>query len=427
MGTENTSIVNQENLSNAKSLVHSKTTAASQAAETALQNSTNFLSQVGKNTSWGSDASKSTSATDAKSLQDFKNYVNDIRQSTGMNEAQAFEAALGAKIGTPEVFGISANASSNFSSNAARQKAIESAKAIADQSGYSENLERVISAAQSVSESENDTKSAELGQGALSSFNQAKSLRNEVSVAQNQMETLSREMSSSQSKNLTISKDLTQDVLEYIAHQPVNSGPQGNQAGQIGYEGARRILENGGEERSSYLKRFQEENPQYAIENINSAGAQEKFKHQYEGTAKQITREANIHEVDRGYQQEVLKRVEGANLNLNKTPSRADTKGSQKSPSSQNETEHPLTLPQPQDARGAVDSFIKQIDEKIGKRDEELSIQKEIFQEVQAESQKTNITGTALKNAGKSIIGDSSPANPIPFDKTPHNSPLYKK
>lgn len=31
--------------------------------------------------------------------------------------------------------------------------------------------------------------------------------------------------------------------------------------GQIGYEGARRIIENGGPEREAYLKRFQEENP----------------------------------------------------------------------------------------------------------------------------------------------------------------------
>lgn len=288
MGTENTSFAQQESLNDAISVARAKTKTASEATESSLQQSTNFLSQVGKNISEGKDWTTSLSASDAKSLQDFRNYVEDIRQSTGMTEAQATEAAIGAKLGV-EFMGSGISGSSNFSSNAARQKAIDSAKSVATQKGYSENLERIVSAASSFSENHQETNMKELGRGATASLNTAKSLREEASIAESQVKTLSKDLSSSQSKGFTINKELTQDVLTFIAHQPVNKGPDGaGGSSQVGYEGARQILEKGGEERAFYIKRFQEENPQYAIQSINSAQEQTKLTHSYDTEANKL-------------------------------------------------------------------------------------------------------------------------------------------
>jgi len=101
-------------------------------------------------------------------------------------------------------------------------------------------------------------------------------------------------MSSSQSKGITISKELTQEVLEFIAHQPTNPGPDGSSGGEIGYKEARRILENGGDERASYLKHFQEAHPQYTIQSINAVGAQSALQSQYETQAQQHRSNAGI-------------------------------------------------------------------------------------------------------------------------------------
>jgi conjugal transfer mating pair stabilization protein TraG len=401
MGTENTSISQQQSLSNAQSLVQSKSTAASSAAESSLQDSLNLLNQVGNNTSWGNDSVKSLNASNAKSLQDFKNFVNDIRQSTGLSEAQAAEAAIGAKIGTPEMFGASAHASTNFASSAARQKAIEAAKSIADQKGHSESFDQTLSAAISVSEHQNDTKSAELGHGALANYNQAKSLRREVSIAQNQVETLSHDISSGQSKNLSLSKNLTQDVLDFISKQPVNMGPSGGETGQIGYEGARRILENGGEERNAYLQRFQEENPQYAIESINSQGANDKFNKQFDSKDSEISKSARVDDLRIDFEKDMLRKADQANLNLDKVSHNT--------------------------VKADANSFIRQIDKKIDQGKEEILNEKKLLSDAKSEEDKKNLTLTALKNGATSIIGDSSPSNPIPFDTTPINSPLFKK
>ena len=64
--------------------------------------------------------------------------------------------------------------------------------------------------------------------------------------------------------------------------------------GEIGYKEARRIIENGGDERASYLKHFQEAHPQYTIQSINVAGAQSALQSQYETQAQQHRNDAGI-------------------------------------------------------------------------------------------------------------------------------------
>ncbi|MDP4154878.1 MAG: conjugal transfer protein TraG N-terminal domain-containing protein [Bacillota bacterium] len=107
MGTENTSYAIQDHLNHAESVLKSTSHASAQATDAAIQDSTNLLTSVGKNISSGEDLHKSVSASEAKSLQNFKNHVNDIQQSTGMTEAQAVEAAIGASSGALQFIGIS--------------------------------------------------------------------------------------------------------------------------------------------------------------------------------------------------------------------------------------------------------------------------------------------------------------------------------
>ena len=304
MGTENTSYAQQTSLNDAKSVAETKSMAASEATEASLQESTNFMSRVGKDILSGEDFHKTVSVSEAQSLQNFKNFISNIRQTTGMNETQAVEAAVGMSFGLPQ-FGIGASA--RGSNTSARQRAIDDATAVAKQTGYSENIEKVMSAAQSYAKGKNDTEGIELGKGAFASLNHAKSLREESSIAQSHVNTLSKEMHSSQGKSFIINKVLDQDVLKFIAHQPLNeapsgtSGPLGSRSSessssgsrsvgstlgseQIGYERARRIFEKGGEERDVYLQRFQQENPQYSIQSINTTQEQENLTHRRQCT-----------------------------------------------------------------------------------------------------------------------------------------------
>lgn len=144
-------------------------------------------------------------------------------------------------------------------------------------------------------------------------------MREETSIAQNKVDTLSHDISSSHGKSLSINKDLTQSVLDFIAHQPVNSGPQGLSGGQIGHERARQILENGGNERDIYIKRFQEDNPQYQIQSVNSAQESAKLSSQFESSAIMIN--ADVAHQHAQNTENVLNRGKAeANLDLKKVP-----------------------------------------------------------------------------------------------------------
>jgi len=194
MGTENTGFSQQHNLSNATNVARTKSAAATQATEASIQSSTNFLSQFGTDKFKGEDFSKTISASDAKSLQKYNNFVHDICERTGMDETQAVDAALGASVGGGiAVFG--AEAKGSFSSVAARQQAIHDAKSVAEQTGYSENAEKVIGAAQAFVEGKKDTDAIELGKNVVSSLNTAKSLREEASIAHTTLDSISKDIS----------------------------------------------------------------------------------------------------------------------------------------------------------------------------------------------------------------------------------------
>ncbi|MBP9691734.1 MAG: conjugal transfer protein TraG N-terminal domain-containing protein [Alphaproteobacteria bacterium] len=284
MGTENTNYAEQQSFNQAESVAKTKSAAAIDATEASLQSSRNFMTRLGTDKFKGEEYSKNTNASEAQSLQKFNNFVKTIQEHTDLNETQAGEVALAVGMGGSLKF-FSGDIRGSFSSVAARQKGIQDAQSIATQTGYSESTEKVVAAALSLSEGTRDSKGVDLDNSALASLNRAKGLREEASVAQNKVDTISKDMSSSQSKGVTISKELTQEVLEFIAHQPANPGPNGSAGGQIGNKEARRILEHGGEERAAYINRFQEQNSQYAIHSINMAGAQQTLNSQYEAQA----------------------------------------------------------------------------------------------------------------------------------------------
>jgi conjugal transfer mating pair stabilization protein TraG len=295
MGSENMSHSLQTSYNEAKSLFESKSIAASKATESAFQSATSYLSQVTQTLFKGEDYKKNVTTIDAETLQNFKGYINDLRQSTGMTEAQAVEAAMGVTFGFPG--GIGPHASTNFSNVAARQKGIEAAASIAHQKNYTDSLEKVISASKDISESESGTKGTELSDSILESLNKAKSLREEASLANNRIETFAQDLSSSQSKSMIITQDLTQDILDYIAVQPINPGPTGRGGGRVGYETARRIIENGGAERDAYMTRFLEENPQYTIESIQANSKINQLSEHYNLESQTLKNESGVEAV----------------------------------------------------------------------------------------------------------------------------------
>lgn len=422
MGTENTSFVEQKNLNHAKGIAHTKSVAAGEAMDAAIQASTNFLSRFGTDEFKGEDFSKTLNASDSMSLQNFKNHIHDIVQRTGLDETQAVEAAIGASMGSPKAL-MGLGGSGSFGSTAARQQAIQDAKSIATQSGYSENTEKVLAAAQAFTEGRRDTNGAELGRGALASLNQAKSLREEEMIAHNTVDTISKDISSSQSKGLTISKEFGQEVLEFIAHQPINPGPHlmgshlmgpdGSSGGEIGYKAARHILQNGGEERAGYLNRFQETHPEYTIQSINVAGEQSALKSQYETQAQQLRTQSSIQTQHQTNTQTVQNQAKAEGLDkmsfdkvsLDKTS--LDSKATEVSQSS---------------VKGFVTKQLKETGNKIESGQKPITDQEQVLQNAEKVAQEKTLgvaaTKNLLKSAGKgvvSVLEDLPKDPPFPF------------
>lgn len=390
MGTENTSFAEQKSLNNALTVSRTKNLAASEATESALQTSTNFISRLGTEHFKGEDYTQNINASEAKSLQNFNNFVKEIQQRQGLDEIQAVETALGVGLVGGIAF-LDVGARGSFSSTAARQKAIQEASSIADQIGYSETTEKVVSAAKSLAEGTHHIKASDIDNSSLASLNQAKGLREEAAIAHNKVKTLSKDISSSQSKGITITKELTQEVLEFIAHQPANSitGTLGNQidSGQIGYKEARRILENGGEERAIYLKRFQEQNPQYSIQSINVDGTKSTLNTQYETQAQQQRKSANIQAQNASNAQDVQNQAQTAELT--QSPLNQQNKESTQKDNS---------------VKKAVLDQIEDTGSKIDKGSGEIAQQKQTLQDAEKASQEKTLLVTAGKNLFNSTV-----------------------
>lgn len=379
MGTENRAYTQQKSLSDARSFMESKSVAAGKAIETASQDTTNFLSSVGKAISSGEDFHQGTSASEAKSFQNFKNFVRDIQQTTGLNENQAVEAAIGASSGALQLVGVDIRG--GFSTSAARNQAIATAKSIADQTNYSENFDKVISSAQSFAESHHDTKNAELGKNVASSLNQAQSLREEFSVAQNRVNTISNDISASQGKSLSINKNLTQEILDFIAHQPINAGPDGASQGSIGHEGARRIMEANGAEARAYYERFQQENPQYTIESINSSQHLTRLSSKYESESSKLKTDFNAAAQHGQNTENVLSQAKSEHLDPHKVP---------------------------ESRREEISKSLSKQDDIIEQKKRSIDTEEEELQKAEKNSKDQTLVGTAASSTWASLTPEKS-------------------
>lgn len=184
-----------------------------------------------------------------------------------------------------------------------------------------------------------------------------------------------------------MSKNLTQEVLEFIAHQPTNPGPDGSSGGELGYKEARRILETGGDERAAYLSRFQEQNPQYAIQSINGAGAQSALNSQYETQAQQQKNSADLQTQHASNNQSVHQSAQNSGFHKEKIEN----------------------LPKDQSVKNDVLQQFNHTEDKINKGSDKISTQERTLQKAEEEAQKKTLGGTATKNLFKSAgVGLSS-------------------
>ncbi len=280
MASINTSHEHQQRLQEAQSLAQSKSMAAGQSMESALQQTSNVLSRLGSDISKHENYSNILTTNESKVLQDHTNFTKDISESLGVSQARAHDIALAVKAGSPEWLGVSAGVSTTASSSRAHQEHYQKAQSLAQQKGYSYSLDSVLSASQSIMESTHDTQGAELATGAQASLNQASHLREEASLAHTRVKEASRAFASSQRKDFQETRDITHPFLEYVAGQPVNKGPE-QSSSPMGMMRATAILKAGGDEYQTYLEGFKKDHPQYEIQRVPVAEAQGSLENQY--------------------------------------------------------------------------------------------------------------------------------------------------
>jgi hypothetical protein len=310
MGTVNTSLEHQQRLNEAQHVAESKNIAAGQSMDTAVQQTVNVMERLGSDFSKHASDSKTLTSNEVKALQDHHNFTKDISENLGVSKSRAHELAIGVQAGTPKLFGVSVEGSTRLSGSTAHSEQLQEAQAIADQKGYNYSLDTVVSAAHSDMESWNDIKGAELATGAAASLNKAHHLREEATVAHNKMKEASDSVASSQRRDFQESRNLTQAFLEYVAKQPVNTGPEALSPGTlgsgisnheaspgmspIGMPRAASILNVGGADYEAYVDGFKKDHPTYDIRRINTSQLNQEIESQYQGQSSTLKADHQI-------------------------------------------------------------------------------------------------------------------------------------
>lgn len=199
-------------------------------------------------------------------------------------------------------------------------------------------------------------------------------------------------------------------------------------------------MENGGEERSFYLKRFQEQNPQYAIQSIHVGGVQKALEARYETGAQHQRDSAGIEAQHAPNAQEVhhqAKAVGVDKIHLNETGSDKTSlgekhhnetsldrtqlheidlnkAGSKKPPPDTQKTE---TLQKGSSIRDAVLTKFREVDAKIEAGTERIGDKEENLQDAESASQEKTLGGAAIKNLlGSAGKGALSALEDLPTD-----------
>ncbi|MDP4154877.1 MAG: hypothetical protein Q8929_04495 [Bacillota bacterium] len=197
---------------------------------------------------------------------------------------------------------------------------------------------------------------------------------------------------------MSINKDLTQSVLDYIAHQPVNSGPDGTSGGQIGYERARQILESNGAERDAYLKHFQEENPRYKIQSINSAKESAVLDSKFESGAAALKDQefSSVNQHDAHNRGSILEKGLQENLHPNKIPT---------------------------SRRGEIASSIEGMGQKIDQGKATIDHHETALQQATKDSKDKSLAGSVLSNSLASLTPDTTAT----LQRLAEKDPTYKQ
>ncbi|MBX9620662.1 MAG: conjugal transfer protein TraG N-terminal domain-containing protein [Alphaproteobacteria bacterium] len=409
MGTVNTSREHQQRLHEAQSVAESKSIAAGHSMDTAVQQTANVMERLGSDFSKHESDSKTLTSNEVKALQDHHNFTKDISENLGVSKSRAHELAIGIQAGTPKWLGASIEGSTRLSGSTAHSEQLQKAQAIADQKGYSYSLDTVVSAAHSDMESRNDIKGAELATGAAASLNKAHHLREEATVAHNKMKEASDSVASSQRRDFQESRNLTQALLEYVAKQPINTGPGASPgvSNPIGMQRAVAILNAGGAEYEAYVDGFKKDHPTYDIRRINTSQLNQEIESQYQGQSNAFKAD---HEIESQYDKntESLKQ-KGQSLGLRE------------------ETFQESGL------KKEVTNQQAQAKARLKARQKEHAQELIPLQEKVETGRNQTVVGSNLKQIGWSAVStvgldelfDSS--KEMPKDKTPHNSPLNRK
>ncbi len=282
----NTAHEQQQRLHEAQNVADSKSVSAGHATDSAMQQTASVLQRVGSDDYASDTASLAKTSNEARALQDHHNFVKDISENMNVSKSAANELAIQIRAGTPGGFPIGAGISGNFSDSWSQQKMIQKAQSIAEQRGYTYSLDQAVSAAKTLMEGHNDTKGAELANTANASLTHAQHLREEASVAQTRVSELSDSVSSSQRRDFQESRNVTQDFLAFVADQPVNTGPGGEERNEtIGMMGALSILKSGGGEYEAYRDHFTQLHPEYQVQRVNTNDARGGMEANYKATA----------------------------------------------------------------------------------------------------------------------------------------------
>ena len=307
MASVNTAMEQQQRLHEAQSVANSKSLSAGKSLESAAQQTANVLERVGSDSFASESMSQNLTSTESKALQDHHNFVKDISENLNLSKTAANDLAVHIKAGTPELAikewkmaPVGADIAGGASNSISHQDMIQKAQSISEQRNHTYSLDSALSAAKNLMEGQNDTKGAELAQSASANLSEAQHLREEASLAQTNVKELSSSLSSSQRNDFQENRNVTQDFLEFVASQPINQGPDGFGLGnenqpKIGMEGALSIVDSGGADYRTYLNRFQEENPQYRIQGIDTQREGQKMGHVYKAQAHGLKQESDLH------------------------------------------------------------------------------------------------------------------------------------
>jgi conjugal transfer mating pair stabilization protein TraG len=420
MGTINTSFEHQQRFNEAQSMAESKSIAAGQSMDTAVQQTANVMERLGSDFSKHASDSKTLTGNEVKALQDHHNFTNDISENLGVSKSRAHELAIGIQAGTPKWLGASIEGSTRLSGSTAHSEQLQKAQTIADQKGYSYSLDTVVSAAHSDMESRNDIKGAELATSAAASLNKAHHLREEATVAHNKMIEASDSVASSQRRDFQESRDLTQVFLEYVAKQPANMGPGAlssktsspGVSNPIGMHRAVAILNAGGADYEAYREGFKNAHPAYDIRRVNTSQFNQEIESQYQDRSSTIKADHPI-ESQYGQNTESINQ-KGQSLGLTQEKfkgSRSEESGLKKEVADQR----------------------AQTNKRLEARQKEHAKEVTPLQEKVDTARNQTVVGSNLKQIGWSAVStvgleelfDSS--GETPQDKTPHNSPLNRK